>query len=305
MALDLAKEKFSGSIATVTIGAAAAVTVGGETTMPFLFEEGAMPHRPLVTLEMTDAAPADWPEGLMKAHGSSLADPVAWAKRLVADFGAQAICIRLQSIHPDHGNRKADEAAALVARIAEAASVPLIVVGCGDDEKDNDVLPKVSQVLKGANALLGIASQTNYKTLAATCLMDGHAIIAESPIDVNIAKQVNILISDMGLDPKRIVMHPTTASLGYGMEYVYSIMERARLAAFIGDAMLAMPFILFTGMEVWRTKEAKDSGKRRGINWETATAVAMLQSGADILVMRHPEAARTVTQYIDRLMAGA
>jgi len=195
-----------------------------------------------------------------------------------------------------------DQAVAVLMSIAKEVRVPLIVVGSGDDERDNEVLPKVSQALKGENCLLGLASQNNFKTLTATCLADGHSIIAESPIDVNIAKQLNILISDMGYDPGKIVMHPTTTSLGYGMEYVYSIMERARLAAFIGDKMLSMPFVLFAGQEVWRTKEAKEFGEAQGVNWEIATAVSMLQAGGDILVMRHPAAAKSVSKYIEILM---
>lgn len=186
-------------------------------------------------------------------------------------------------------------------KIAGAVNVPLVVIGCGEDEKDNDLLPKASQELKGRNVLLGIATQGNYKTLAATALADGHSIIAESPIDINIAKQVNILISDMGLDPARIVMHPTTTSLGYGMEYVYSIMERARLAAFIGDKMLAMPFILFVGQETWKTKEAKEAGAVQGVAWETATSVAMIQAGADLVVLRHPDSAKSVKKYIEMM----
>ncbi len=163
-------------------------------------------------------------------------------------------------------------------------------------------MPKASQALKGYNALLGMASQNNYKTITATCLADGHCLIAESPIDVNIAKQLNILISDMGFDLRRIVMHPTTASLGYGMEYTYSIMERSRLAAFIGDKMLAMPFILFTGAETWRVKESNDGGAVQGVNWEITTAVSMLQAGADILVMRHPAAAKSMAEFIELSM---
>ena len=164
-----------------------------------------------------------------------------------------------------------------------------------------NLLPKASNALKGTNSLFGIASQDNYKTLTVTCLADGHSIIAESPIDINIAKQVNILITDMGFDPKKIVMHPTTTSLGYGMEYVYSIMERARLAAFIGDKMLSMPFILFAGQEVWKVKETKDS-KVQGVNWEIATSVSMLQAGADIIVVRHPDSAIELTKYIETMM---
>ncbi len=245
-----------------------------------------MPNPPLVALEVFDTEK----------------DPVKLAKSYVSNLGARILCVRLQSVHPDFGNRAPGEAVATIKTIAKETGVPLIVGGSGDDEKDNEVLPLASQYLKGEGCLLGIATQNNYKTLTATCLADGHSIIAESPIDVNIAKQLNILVSDMGLDPKRIVMHPTTASLGYGMEYVYSIMERARLAAFIGDKMLAMPFILFVGQEVWRVKEAKEFGEKQGVNWEIATSAAMLQAGADILVMRHPEAAKSVMKYIDTAM---
>ena len=146
--------------------------------------------------------------------------------------------------------------------------------------------------------------QDNYKTLVASVLADGHSIIAESPIDINIAKQLNILVTDMGMDARRIAMHPTTASLGYGMEYTYSIMERSRLAAFTGDKMLAMPFVLFPGAESWRVKEAKDASETGGMNWELVTSVAMLQAGADILVMRDPGAIRETMSYIKNITSG-
>ncbi|MCX5686974.1 MAG: acetyl-CoA decarbonylase/synthase complex subunit delta [Candidatus Omnitrophica bacterium] len=284
MPVELIKEKYSGAINTMEIGkGAGAVKIGGETTLPFLFEEGAMPNKPIVALEILDTDPPGRP----------------------ADCGVTLLCVRLAGIHPDNGNKSADDAVKSLKSIAAGAGMPLVITGCGDAEKDNEVLPKVSQAFRGENCLFGIATQNNYKTLAATCLADGHSIIAESPIDINIAKQVNILISDMGFDPKRIVMHPTTTSLGYGMEYVYSIMERARLAAFVGDRMLAMPFILFIGQEVWKTKEAKEAGEIQGINWEISTSVSMLQAGADLLVMRHPEAARGIVKYIDEMMKGA
>ena len=305
MPLELVKEKYNGAINAVEIGGfgAKTVKVGGETCMPFLFGEGAMPNAPIVALEVLDMKPDDWPEHVTDAFGPAIEDPVKWAAACVNDSGAKALCVRLQSIHPDFGGRSADEAIATLRSILREANAPLIVVGCGDDERDNDVLPKVSQALKGENCLFGIATQANYKTLAATCLADKHSIIAESPIDINIAKQVNILITDMGFDPARIVMHPTTTSLGYGMEYVYSIMERGRLAAFMGDRMLAMPFILFVGQEVWKTKEAKAS-RVQGVNWEMTTSVALLQAGADILVMRHPDAAQSVAKYIGAAMNG-
>lgn len=303
MAIELVKERYSNAIDTLEIGTGSrAVKVGGETALPFLFAEGAMPNAPIAALEVFDCEPAEWPDSLKEPFGSAIKDPVAWAKKCVGEFGARLLCVRLQSAHPDWGNVSAEDSVAILKAIKSAVDVPLVVIGCGDDDKDNDLLPKASQAMKGSNFLFGIATQDNYKTLTATCLADGHSIIAESPIDINIAKQVNILISDMGFDPKRIAMHPTTTSLGYGMEYVYSIMERGRLAAFTGDKMLSMPFILLLGQEVWKVKEAKEFGKVQGVNWELTAAVSMLQAGADILVMRHPEATKAVNKYIGEMM---
>lgn len=304
MAIEVVKEKYSSPINTVEIGGGntKSVKIGGESTLPFLFSEGEMPNAPVVALEILDCEPVDWPDSLKKPFGDSLKDPVKWAVKCVKDFNAKVLCVRLLSTHPDWGSKGADHVIPILKSIIKETAVPLVIIGGGDDEKDNDVLPKVSQALKGENCLFGIATQNNYKTLTVTCLADGHSIIAESPIDINIAKQVNILISDMGFKPEKIVMHPTTTSLGYGMEYVYSIMERGRLAAFIGDKMLAMPFVLFVGSEVWKTKEAKESNATQGINWELTTAVSMLQAGADLLVMRHPEAAKAAVKYIEIAM---
>ena len=303
MAIELAKEKYNSAINVVELkfGASGpAVSIGGETALPYLFKEGDMPHAPVIAPEVMDCEPVEWPELLRKELGDAAKDPVSWAKSAVEKTGAKVLCVRLQSAHPDWGNKTIDNSVAVLKNIAGEVKVPLIVIGCGDDDLDRDLLPKASDALKGTSSLFGIASQDNYKTLTVTCLADGHSIIAESPIDINIAKQVNILISDMGFDPKRIVMHPTTTSLGYGMEYVYSIMERARLAAFLGDKMLSMPFILFAGQEVWKVKEAKDFAVQ-GVNWEIATSVAMLQAGADIIVVRHPDSAIELNKYIATL----
>ncbi|MFA6142687.1 MAG: acetyl-CoA decarbonylase/synthase complex subunit delta [Candidatus Omnitrophota bacterium] len=307
MSVELVKEKCAWAINTVEIGrpGGSAVKIGGETCMPFLYHEGTMPNKPLIAMEILDCEPTDWPDAIKNTYGDVVRDPSAWAEKCVKGFGANILCVRLASVHPDYGARSTDRVVSVLKSIVGRVNVPLVILGSGDDERDNDVMPKVSQALKGENCLIGIATQNNHKTLAATCLADGHSIIAESPIDINIAKQVNILISDMGFDPARIVMHPTTTSLGYGMEYVYSIMERARLAAFIGDKMLAMPFVLFVGQEVWKTKEAKESSAIQGVNWEISTGVAMLQAGADLLVIRHPDAARSLVKYIDEMMKGA
>ncbi|MDD5044679.1 MAG: acetyl-CoA decarbonylase/synthase complex subunit delta [Candidatus Omnitrophica bacterium] len=313
MAIELAKEKWSGVINQVKIGAAKAISVGQEQALPFLHEEGGAPHKPVVAYEVWDTVPADWPEALISAYGNVLKDPVAWVKKCVTEFGAQLVAIKLISAHPDMGNKSVEEIAALVEKIKKAAGVPLIISGCGDNAKDNLILPACAEALKGENCLIGSVTQDNYKTITAACLADGHSIIAESPIDINIAKQLNILISDMGMPAERIVINPTVGALGYGLEYAYSIMERARLAALSGDKMLSMPFICFVGQETWRTKEARATEEElagwgpaleRGIVWEALTSAAFLQAGADILVMRHPKAIDIVKKNIEELMRG-
>ena len=319
MAFEILKEKWTGCVSEVTIGATSQeggtrqhiIKVGGQDTLPFMLNEGNMPNTPVVAMEVLDIEPVDWPEVLRAPFGDALKNSVKWAQKCVEEYKAKILCLKLQGAHPDFGNATADEAAHLVKDILKAVGVPLIILGCGDDEKDNVVLPKCCEVSKGENCLLGDAIQQNYKTLTASCLADGHNIISESPIDINIAKQVNILISDMGFKLDKVVINPTIGALGYGMEYAYSIMERARLAALGGDKMLAMPFICFVGQESWRAKEAKaiqkehpewGDEKYRGPIWEATTAICMLQAGADILVMRHPEAIGMANKYIEELM---
>ncbi|MDB4349350.1 CO dehydrogenase/acetyl-CoA synthase subunit delta [Omnitrophica bacterium] len=321
MALELLKEKWSSSINAVTIGATkedggtrtSTVTVGGETTLPFLLGEGAMPHKPVVAMEIFDTAPGDWPEVLKGPFKDVFDDPAKWAKKCVEDYKAELLCIKLQGTHPDFGDKSAEDAGRVVKSVLAAVGVPLVILGTGDDQKDNAVLAKVSEVAKNERCLLGDATDKNYKTLAASCLADGHNIIGESPIDINIAKQVNILIADMGLAQEKIVINPTIGALGYGMEYAYSIMERARLAALNGDKMLSMPFICFVGQEAWRAKEAKGlmsehkewgPESERGPMWEFLTAVNMLQAGADILIMRHPKAVEETRKYISSMTSG-
>ncbi|MCQ9206704.1 MAG: acetyl-CoA decarbonylase/synthase complex subunit delta [Omnitrophica bacterium] len=317
--MDVLKETWAGKINEVTIGATekdggtrtSQITVGGETTLPFLFKEGAMPHAPVIAMEVLDIEPVDWPETLKKPFGDALRDPVKWAVKCVEEFKARLICVKLAGTHPDFGNKSAEDSAKLIKDILKAVKTPLIILGSGDETKDNIVLAKASEVSKGERCLLGDATEKNYKTLTASCLADGHNIIAESPIDINIAKQANILISEMGFPMERIVINTTIGALGYGMEYAYSIMERARIAALLGDKTLSGPFVCFVGQEAWRAKEAKATSTEhpewgdetsRGIIWETDTAVSVLMAGADILIMRHPKAVEGVQVYIDDLM---
>lgn len=319
MATQLIIEKWPGRVSELTIGAtkeeggsrAYVIKIGGESTLPFLFPEGAIACKPQVAFEIWDIAPADWPRELSGNFEDCFKDPLSWAEQCVEKYKAKILCVRLQGAHPDFANKSPEEEAKFIAALLKKVSVPLVIVGCGDDAKDNLVLPVCCEAAKAERCLIGSALQDNYKTITAAVLADGHSIIAESPIDINIAKQLNILISDMGLPLERIVINPTIGALGYGLEYAYSIMERARLAGLSGDKTVALPFICFVGQEAWRAKEAKASSKEfpawgaeseRGIFWEAITAAALIQSGADLLVMRHPAAIEKVNNYIDKLM---
>ncbi len=285
--------------------------IGGQGSLPFLFKEGEIPNPPLIAAEVFDVVEDDWSVPLKKSLGDVLTRPLDWARLAIEEAGADLICLKLQGIHPDSGNKSAKDAEALVSSVLKKVKTPLVILGSGNADKDNEVLPLLSEATKGERLLFGDCLQENYKTLTAACIADGHNIIAESPIDVNIAKQLNILISDLGMPPDRIVINPTIGALGYGLEYAYSIMERARNAALSGDKMLAMPFICFVGQEAWRAKEAKaliedfplwGDVHERGVMWEVVTAIAMLEAGADILTMRHPGAIKIVKSAIaDRM----
>ena len=314
-----AKEKWAGAISTLVLGATreeggtrtSKVTVGGSSTLPFMRFEGAATSRPAVAIEVWDTPPDDWPAPLTDVWGSALKTPADWARKAVEEFGADLICLKLAGTHPDFGDKTPDEAAAVVKSVLKAVGVPLIIWGCDNDEKDNNVLPRCSQAAAGERCLLAAATEDNYKTLVASCQADGHALIGLSPIDINIAKQINILVSEMGFPLDRVVMYPTTGALGYGLEYTYSIQERGRLAALGGDKMMSLPVICMVGQESWRAKEARASAEEqptwgdaatRGIFWELATAVSLLQAGSDIMVMRHPKAAVALKEKITSLV---
>ncbi len=309
MAVTIVKERWTNKVLEMTIGLEPhAVKVGGDSTLPFLHFEGEMPNRPVVALEVWDMEPDNWPAILTEPYSGVLDNPVAWAKKC-ADYGADMICLRLNSAHPDQMDAAPEEVAATVKAVAEAVNIPLIVVGCGVEEKDALILPAAGEEIAGKNALLGSATINNYKTITATCMVHGHNIIATSPLDINLAKQLNILINEMNLPLSRIAMDPLVGALGYGIEYAYSIMERSRTGALTGDKMLAIPMICFVGQETWKTKEAKTedneewgSQARRAILWEVLTATSFAQAGGSIFVLRHPESLKLFNNNISAMM---
>jgi len=313
------KEKWPNKIRTVTIGATAeeggtrgnTVTVGGETTLPFLTFEGEIPNRPVIAGMITDVVP-DWPDVLKNAIGDVINSPAEWAQKCVEDFKVDMISLKLIGADPAGAKRSPAEAAETVKAVLGAVDVPLIFWGCDDEETDNVLLLECSHAAKGERCLIGSATETNYRTLGAIGTADKHKVIAEAPVDINIGKQINILLQDAGFSLDDVVMCQSTAALGYGFDYVYTIFERVRIAGLKGDDLMALPQIANVGWETWKVKEAIQDediltgwGKleMRGPLWETTTAIGYLHAGADILTLAHPRSIAAIRQAIDELMA--
>ncbi|MEW6033677.1 MAG: acetyl-CoA decarbonylase/synthase complex subunit delta [Chloroflexota bacterium] len=310
-AVEVPVEKWTGKIREVKLGGNGrkSVVVGGANTLPFLCFEGVQAHRPAVAIEVRDKEPRDWSPHLVSAWGDALKSPGAWAKK-AAEYGADIVYVRLASAHPEEGNTGASEAKKTAGEVLSAVDLPVIFVGPDVAEKDNEVLVAVSDVAKGQRVGLGNCVEKNHKTIAATCIADGHVAIAKTPIEINLAKQLNILLCDVGVQPDSILMDPTTGALGYGLEYSYSVMERLRLAALMGDGMTSMPMVCTVGEESWRQKESKATSDvpkvwgdhlQRSLVWEEVTAMGLLTSGADIVVLRHPRTVAAVKAVIDKM----
>lgn len=318
MPVEIPKDKWPGSTKTVTLGATGAnggtrsrtITVGGQSTLPFMHFEAATPNRPAIAVEIKDRHPDDWSRLLADTWGVAMDDPAEWAKAAEAT-GADLIVLAL-SLNDKEGNPTTpDSAIKSVKNVLNSTGLPLLVWGPGQVEKDNELLVAIAEATKGERLSLGICEEKNYRTIVATAMANDHIVIARTPMDVNLAKQLNILISDMGMPLDRILMDPTTGALGYGIEYGYSAMERLRLAALQGDTMTQLPMIVTPGFEAWKTKESKvgegvpeswGNWEDRAIYWETLTAITLIHSGADIVVLRHPESIKRVKSAIEELI---
>lgn len=314
LAFAISNIRYTGKIREVALGAGPkAVRVGGEDCYPFHTFEGQMPNRPLIAMEVWDMRPEGWPEACEKPFQDVLDDPGAWAKKCVEQYGAEAIVVQLKSTDPNGLDAPPEKASDAVGKVLAAVDVPVIVWGTANAAKDTAVLRKIAEDYQNRNLILGPVEEDNHKAIGAAALGFGHTVIASSPIDVNLAKQLNILLGNLGVPRERIIIDPTTGGLGYGLEYTYSVMERIRMAALVQeDDQLAQPMINNVGNEVWKTKEAKvgqdeapDLGdpELRGILMETVTAVSFLMAGSDILILRHPETVRLVKKFMERMMA--
>jgi acetyl-CoA decarbonylase/synthase, CODH/ACS complex subunit delta len=309
------KEKWTGKIGVVTLGATAEeggsrtrkLALGGETGMPFLSYEGTMANRPLIAGEVLDC-PDELPEQVRGELRVTCEDPVAWARSWVS-YGADLICLKLRSTNPEERDRSPEEAAQTVLKVLRAVDVPLIVYGSGHEEKDAKVMEAVSNIAPKERLLLGQAEESVYKSVSAAATANDHAIISFANLDVNLSKQINILLTDFGTKKDRIVLDPLFAALGMGLEYSYSVMERIHLAALMGDSMLQVPLLCDT-TSAWKAKEASeeleghDGLEERAVWWEATTALAALISGADVLIMRSPRSAGIVRKVIDDLRGG-
>jgi len=319
--LEILKEKWMGQVREVTLGATEAeggtrtktVTVGGQTAMPFLGFEGEMPRRPVIAIEIQDRKPDDWSPLLMETWGDVMDDPAAWAKA-AEKAGADLILLQLGLTGADGEPNTPKKARAAVRQVLKATGLPLIVLGPGQVDADNELLVAVAEEGAGERLALGFCEEKNYRTIVAAALAHNQLVIARTAMDVNLAKQLNILISDMGLPLERILMDPTSAGVGYGMEYGFSVMERLRLAALQGDSMTQLPMIVTVGYEAWRQKETRvnegvpeawGDWEERAINWETVTAASLVESAADIVALRHPESVRRIHKMIRELMGQA
>ena len=315
MSFEFYKESYAGAIKAISIGKGDnAVTVGGETCYPLYQFEGEMPHKPKVAMEIWDMAPEEWPAAAIEPFKDVVSDPAAWAKKCVEEYGAEMIVLQLKSIDPNGTDASPKEASATVKKVLGAIDVPLVVWGIANHEKDEAVFKQIAQDCQDVQLTLGPVEDKNHKGIGAAAMGYGHAIISSSPIDVNLAKQVNILLENLGMPMDRVIIDPTTGGLGYGLEYSYSVMERLRMAAMAqGDDKLQMPIINNLANEIWKCKEAKQGvdeaptlgdPEKRGVLMEAVGAVTYLMAGSDILIMRHPEAIRLVKAFIDIAMDG-
>jgi len=316
LAFQIPKQPYSGKIGTTTIGTGdSAVTLGGEDSYPFYLFEGSMPNPPKIAMEVWDFDPSkDWPAAVVEPFKDVIGSPDAWAKKCVAEFGADLIVVQLKSTDPNGMDRAPDDAAAVVKKVVDAVKVPVIAWGTANNQKDEEVLKKIGEDCQGKNVGLSPVEEANHKGIGAGALAYGQTIVASSPIDVNLAKQLNILLGNLGVASNKIIIDPTTGGLGYGMEYSYSVMERIRMAALTQeDDKLQIPIIANIGNEVWKSKEAGQSidsaptlgdPERRGISMEATAAVCYLLAGADVVILRHPETVRLVRAFIDRMVNG-
>lgn len=298
MKYDPPLEKYAVSIREVDWGQGDAVRkIGGENTLPFHHFEGALPNPPGLALEVLDMQPENWTAAVLAPFEDVTADPVQWAQKCVTAYGAEIVCLRLLSTDPLGRNAGSQEAAATAKKVADSVDAPLIIWGTGDEEKDAEVLTAAAEACSGKNLLLGPVLKGNYPDIAAAAQKHGHGIIAQASMDANLTKELNVALCKT-FPPDKIVVDPTSSGLGYGLEFTFSIIERIKqFGLFDKDKMMLMPILADVGADCWRAKEAKENSDQ-GILWEAITAMSFITAGANLVILRHPEALKLIREMI-------
>jgi len=280
--------------------------LGGETSLPFMHNENKFNSKPLVAVEIQTVLPDKYSNILQEAWGDCTKDPVLWAKK-TEEKGAEVLVIRFNIANCANPDKEIEKSKDQLKQILKAVSIPIIIIGSDRDEIDARLLPELAGIAD-RQCTIGLVNEDNYKDIIPALKEYGHNVLARTPIDINLAKELNILITEMGFDPDKIIIDPNMGALGYGIDYAYSVIERIRLAAFDGDNMLNMPISTFVGIEAWKTKEAKSDNvpeewgdiKTRSISWECITASSMISAGADLIVLYHPDSVLYLKKFIEK-----
>ena len=306
-------QPFSGMINTVTLGTGDnAVTLGGQNVLPFYTFDAPIENAPKIGVEISDAASSWDVPGIVEFYAgcTTMAD---YAKKAETMDGADFICLNFESADPNGANRSVADCVADAKAVAEVVTKPIVVMGCKHLEKDAELFAAIAEALSGKNVLFMSAKNENYKTVGASvALANGQKVGAETADDINLAKQLNIMLKGLNVPAESIVMNIGTAAVGYGYEYVASTLDRVRAAALAqSDADLQMPIIAPVSTDTWGVKESSASEEdepawgcreERGIGMEVSTAAANLTGGADAVIMRHPAAVATIKKFIAELI---
>lgn len=314
MAFEAKTQAFSSSIGTVTVGTGEkAVKLGGVNVLPFYSFDAPIENAPKIGVEITDAGLAAYPQKGLQEFYAGCTTPAEMAKRAESMPGVSFICLHLEGADPNGENKSTEECVAIAKSVADATDLPLVVMGCKNIEKDSELFTKISEALQGKNILVLSAREEDYKTVGASAaLAYGQKVGAESAVDINLAKQLNVLMTQLGVAPSSIVMNAGSAAAGYGYEYVASTLDRIRAAALAqSDDQLQMPIMTPVSTEAWGVKEAIMSeadmpewgdAEERGIEMEITTAAACLTGGSDAVIMRHPAAIKAIADMIAALV---
>ena len=313
MALKMSVQKYAGKVSEVEIGTGdKAIKIGGENTLPFYSFDGDTGNTPKVGAEMSDVYPEGWVNELKDLYKDVAQNPAEWAKYIENNLNADFICLKLEGADPNGLDKTPEECAQVAKSVVESTTLPVVISGCGNFDKDAKVFEKVAQATDGKNCLFMAAVEENYKGVgAATTMAYSHKVCAESSVDINLAKQLNVLLTQLGVKPENIVMNVGCSAVGYGYEYVASTMDRIRLAGFgQNDKTLQMPIVTPVSFEAWSVKESVASEEdepswgnveQRGINMEVSTAASVLVGGANAVILRHPKSIETIKELVSEL----